>query len=419
MLQGKPSVIGMLLCFLAGGLAVGVLDRVWNPAPIIARANADQNQATPQPGTPPTPWLKGTTDEKFAQIERHLRGLDSTMAEIGYRYGELLVAGTTRNWEYAQYQTEKIDLSLRLAIERRPKRAKSSEPFLNDNLPAVVHAIKAKSGEKLDVALEKLHAGCVQCHQAEEVLYFKESVDRIKEGARVNVKLFGTPKAPEPEAMLIEPAGLKQKLRQPGLRILDARPRSEYDKGRIPGAAWVDVKRWQEQGRKEGGLHDAKAWGEMVGSLGIDHDFHVVVYGGNITDTARIWWSLKYLGLQKVTLLNGGWQLWVKANHPTEIVRSDVATVKFEPKFQTDRLEEIDSLKKAIKAGEVTVVDARSADEFTGKDIRGRRGGHIPGAKHLEWKELLKEDGRFKSPQQLRALFRERGIHPEQTAVTC
>ena len=93
--------------------------------------------------------------------------------------------------------------------------------------------------------------------------------------------------------------------------------------------------------------------------------------------------------------------------------------MKFEPKFQADRLEEIDSLKKSLRSGKVTVVDARSKDEFTGKDVRGKRGGHIPGAKHLEWKELLAEDGRFKTPEKLGELFRQRGIHPAQTAVTC
>ena len=67
-------------------------------------------------------WLTGTADEKFARIEKHLRGLDVSMAEIGYRYAELLAAGKARNWDYAQYQAEKIDLSLRLAIERRPRR---------------------------------------------------------------------------------------------------------------------------------------------------------------------------------------------------------------------------------------------------------------------------------------------------------
>ena len=93
--------------------------------------------------------------------------------------------------------------------------------------------------------------------------------------------------------------------------------------------------------------------------------------------------------------------------------------MKYEPKFQADRLEEIDSLKKSLRSGKVTVVDTRSTDEFTGKEVRGKRGGHIPGAKHLEWKELLADDGRFKSSDQLRALFGERGIQPYQTAVTC
>jgi thiosulfate/3-mercaptopyruvate sulfurtransferase len=410
----KFTAIGMLAPFSVGALTFAILSQAWRPALLSAPIHAQSGQ---QPTPTQALWLKGTTDEKFAQIERHLRGLDVTMAEIGYRYGELLVAGASRNWDYAQYQTEKMDLSLR--IERRPKRAKSSEAFLNENLAEVLKAIKTKNGEKLDVALQNLHDGCVKCHKAEEVLYFKESVDRIRETARLSAKLLGTQKPPEPGAMLIEPADLRHNLAQPGVRVLDTRSRSEYDKAHIPGAVWVDFKTWQEQGKKECGFHDAKAWGEKVGALGIDHNAHVVVYGSSLSDSARIWWSLKYLGLQKVVLLNGGWQLWGKENHPTENAAPGIRAVKFEPKFQADRLEEIDTLKKAMTTGKVTVVDARSADEFTGKEVRGKRGGHIPGAKHLEWKELLAQDGRFKTPDQLRALFRERGIHPEQTAVTC
>jgi thiosulfate/3-mercaptopyruvate sulfurtransferase len=301
-------------------------------------------------------------------------------------------------------------------VERRPKRAKSAEPFLNESLPEVLHAIKAKDGEKLDVALDQLYAGCVQCHKAENVLYFKDSVDRIKERATA-VQLPGGPKRPELQTMLIEPGELQKKLNQPGLRILDTRPQGEYAKGHIPRAMWVNVRSWQDLGRKEGGFHDAKAWGAMVGPLGIGHDSQVVVYGSNLTDTARIWWTLKYLGLQHVAILNGGWQLWVQAKQATETAAPKIAAVQFEPKFQADRLEEIDSLKKAIHSDKVTVVDARSTGEYTGEDVRGKRGGHVPGAKHLEWKELVAADGRFKSPEQLRELFRGRGILPDGTAV--
>jgi len=219
--------------------------------------------------------------------------------------------------------------------------------------------------------------------------------------------------------MLIEPAELQNNLNHPGLRILDTRPQAEYVKGHIPGATPVDVKGWQQLGSKEGGFHDAKSWGEKVGRLGIGQDSQVIVYGSSLPDTARIWWMLKYIGLQNVIILDGGWQTWIKEKRPTDSFPPNIKAVKFEPKFQTDRLEEIDLLKRSLRSGKITVVDARSTDEFIGKEIRGKRGGHIPGAKLLEWKELLADDGRFKSLEQLRELFRQRGILPNQTAVTC
>jgi 3-mercaptopyruvate sulfurtransferase SseA len=219
--------------------------------------------------------------------------------------------------------------------------------------------------------------------------------------------------------MLIQPEQLQKSLHRPGLHLLDTRSASDYAGGHIPGAVRVDVKSWQALGKKEGGFHDADTWGKTVGELGLSRDAQVVVYGSAPTDTARIWWTLKYLGLENVAILDGGWGLWSKENRPSETSSPRVEPVKFEPKFQADRLEEIDAIKQAVRSGAVTVVDTRSTDEFTGKDVRGKRGGHIPGAKHLEWKELLAADGRFKSPEQLRALFRQRGIQPEQTAVTC
>jgi thiosulfate/3-mercaptopyruvate sulfurtransferase len=227
------------------------------------------------------------------------------------------------------------------------------------------------------------------------------------------------PSQPEQQTMLIEPEELQQKLHQPGLRILDTRAHPEYATGHIPGAVWADVKSWQELGRKEGGLHDGKTWAEKVGQLGISPDCQVVVYGRSMPDTARIWWTLKYLGLRKVAILDGGWQVWAEEKRPAENLPPTVEVAKFEPKFQADRLEEIDALKKSLQSSSATLVDARSADEFSGKEARGSRGGHIPGSKHLEWKELLAEDGRFKSRPELRELFRQRGITPDQTAVTC
>jgi thiosulfate/3-mercaptopyruvate sulfurtransferase len=219
------------------------------------------------------------------------------------------------------------------------------------------------------------------------------------------------------ERMLIEPVELEQLLGQRRLSILDTRSKEEYGQGHIPGAVWVDVTSWQQLGRAPRGFHNAEAWAEMVSAIGISDDSRVVVYGSSLPSTGRIWWTLKYLGHGDVGILNGGWDAWVKEKRAIEIAPSIVSAGSFTPRFQSDRLEELDSLKQTFQSGEVRILDTRSAAEFRGEDVRGPRGGHIPGATHLEWKELLAADGRFKTPEELRELFREKGLLPNQTAV--
>lgn len=116
-------------------------------------------------------WLQGSLDDKLGQVERQLRGFDVTMAEVGYRYDELAAAAKSRNWDYAQYQAEKIEHSIRLGLERRPKRAKSAEPFLKERVPHLLDVIKSRNSERLDAAITHLHSGCIQCHRAENVLF--------------------------------------------------------------------------------------------------------------------------------------------------------------------------------------------------------------------------------------------------------
>jgi hypothetical protein len=173
--SGKLSVAAIILAVIACVLAGGSW---WESK----RAAARQPEHSSNGSSPPD-WLTGSTEQKFLKVEKQLRGLDQAMAEIGYRYGELLRASRERNWEYAKYQAEKIDLSLKLALERRPKRAPSSQPFLNEDLPAVLQAIQSKDGERLDGSLERLHNSCIACHRAENVLYFRESVERIRTNA--------------------------------------------------------------------------------------------------------------------------------------------------------------------------------------------------------------------------------------------
>lgn len=161
MLNGRAAVAGVAL---AVGLGAGWL----------------AGRASGEAGVPPAPvpvndgpaWIRGSTDERFAQVEKHLRGLDVAMAEIGYRYSELFFAVTDRNWDYADYQLGKIQLALELAVERRPKRGKSARVFLEDDLPAVQATIKSRDQAVAAAAMERLRSACMKCHVSEDVPYF-------------------------------------------------------------------------------------------------------------------------------------------------------------------------------------------------------------------------------------------------------
>jgi thiosulfate/3-mercaptopyruvate sulfurtransferase len=220
-----------------------------------------------------------------------------------------------------------------------------------------------------------------------------------------------------PAALLVSPAELEPGLKDPARRVIDTRSKEDYAKAHIPGAVWVDLRSWQSQARKDGGLKDAAAWKALAGKLDLRADSHAVVYGSNPTDTARVWWTLKYLGLEKASILDGGWDLWAKEKRPADAVTPEIASGSFEPRFDAERLADIAEVKEATRSGKLKVLDTRSKKEFTGEEVRGKRGGHIPGATHLEWKDLIAADGRFKSKAELQAIFRERGILPDKPAA--
>jgi hypothetical protein len=150
---------------LTAGVVLG-----WAAARVGGPAGPGEKAPAGQAAEPA--WLRGSAEERFAQIESQLRGLDVAMAEIGYRYTELHFAVQDRNWAYAGYHLGKIELALKLAIERRPKRARSAGAFLSEDLPAVQAGIRSHEPFLAAEALERLRTACMKCHVAEDVPYF-------------------------------------------------------------------------------------------------------------------------------------------------------------------------------------------------------------------------------------------------------
>ncbi len=210
--------------------------------------------------------------------------------------------------------------------------------------------------------------------------------------------------------LLIEPAELAKPEVAKQYVILDARGVAKYKSGHVPNAVWVDHGQWSkafEHGK------DAEGWGKRIGALGIGPETKVVVYDDVFSkDASRIWWVLQYWGVKDVRLLHGGWVGWQAGKHPTEVSGAAPSAVQFAAKARAERLASKEQVLESLKSGMLQIVDARTAGEFCGTEkLANSRAGAIPGAKHLEWIDLLeKETQRFKSAPELRKLFEQAGI---------
>jgi thiosulfate/3-mercaptopyruvate sulfurtransferase len=216
----------------------------------------------------------------------------------------------------------------------------------------------------------------------------------------------------------VEPAELAKPDAAREFVILDVRKEEEYLREHLPGAQRVDHDAWKSA---FGDGTDADGWSTRIGNLGISDSSKVVVYDDNAAkDAARIWWILQYWGVEDARLLNGGWETWKAKGYATTNDVVGASSAEFKAVSRPKRLTAKTQLLSLLKRNGIQIVDTRSEDEFCGIEKRdNKRGGAIPGAKHLEWKNVIdQETHRLKSPNELRRLFEEAGIDLQRPAAT-
>lgn len=212
------------------------------------------------------------------------------------------------------------------------------------------------------------------------------------------------------------------------LALLDTRSSWKYFIGHIPGARRID--NWQDFTVKvndaPGILNDDKNFlAEKLRQLGIDHSKSIVIYGDAVdkwrTD-GRFYWMFKYLGFKNVAILEGGIDLWKKDTMPLEGGTPDdtspSALAPEEIKFDDSVLADQTWIKRRLGSKSLAIIDTRERSEYDGETPYGSpRGGHIPGAVHLDWRDFFTDKGTLKSEAQLKTILNQSGIRPEQEAV--
>ena len=192
-----------------------------------------------------------------------------------------------------------------------------------------------------------------------------------------------------------------------------------YDEGHIPGAVKLH---WRDdlQDPVERDVVDKQTFEELLGGLGIGNSTIVVLYGDrNNWFAAYAYWYLKVYGHGDVRILDGGRQKWIDEGREltTDLPSPTPATYTAQERDESIRAYR-DQVREWIEGESVALVDVRSPGEFAGDLIAppgyeqegAQRAGHIPSAVSVPWASAVRDDGTFKTAEELRALYGGKGI---------
>ena len=221
--------------------------------------------------------------------------------------------------------------------------------------------------------------------------------------------------------LLVDAAWVDAHKNDSNVVIVDCEVDAAYARGHIPGAVLVpdNYEKDPDSGRLF--LMNPEQFKAMCEGLSIGDETLVIAYDHSRSLTAaRLWWALNTYGHTNVKILNGGWRAWIANGGTGGFGRAEIKSVTFTPKYDDSKLVKVDELKEACEVGGSVIWDVRSDGEWDGSMSRGnKRVGHVPGAVHLEWFNLMDSDtNEFKPAAEIRRILTEHGITPDKNVYT-
>ncbi|HUL14204.1 MAG TPA: 3-mercaptopyruvate sulfurtransferase [Methylococcaceae bacterium] len=226
---------------------------------------------------------------------------------------------------------------------------------------------------------------------------------------------------------------LAERLDWPEIVVLDAsfflpnqqrNPVEEYRQAHVPGARFFDIDEVADKATHlPHMLPNPQQFADAVGVLGVGNDTHIVVYDSNFfMASARLWWTFRVFGHDRISVLDGGLARWKAEGRPLTVKLATVTPRRFDANFRPQLVRDLEQIKALLKEAGAQILDARSPGRFAGIEPEpraGLRSGHIPGSFNLFFKNLIDETTyRLKSPGELEGLYRAAGIDARRPVVT-
>ncbi|WP_159917284.1 sulfurtransferase [Pantoea sp. 18069] len=193
---------------------------------------------------------------------------------------------------------------------------------------------------------------------------------------------------------LLTPAQLHATASTPALRVIDIRDPQAYAKQHIPGAVSAPYGKWRGPASNPGELPDVSQLTQLVQSLGLTPATHAVVVssGADTTDfgaSARVYWTLKTLGLQELSIVNGGMKAWADAKLPQDNAAVQVAASHWQPQLDSSLIATRADIRQNLDLSNAALVDARPDAFYQGKTRApaAKLSGTLPGAQQLDFNQ--------------------------------
>lgn len=237
--------------------------------------------------------------------------------------------------------------------------------------------------------------------------------------------------------LLVDPAWVAAHSDDPAVRIIDMREPAAYKAGHIPGAVNLPIEAIIGTVNGVPFEFDVKKVQPALDAIGLTPEMTAVIVDDlGMMNSARLFWTLDYVGHDDSRILDGGWNAWNAEQRPVSTVAAQVTPSQYPIHLDGTRLVTAMQVRDRLDDLSTVIVDARGKDEYSGAVRLAAHGGHIPGAVLFAWSDAL--DGelvsttrsdwaahlqdpdveRFRPVSEIRAMLDGLGITPDRHVIT-